>query len=53
MSFMGHESLSSTGQFMDSSTGMPDVSMFSVDNHTPLLEMFTDLPTPVSAMRCP
>ena len=53
MSFMGQESLSSTGQFIETSTGIPVVSMFSVVNHTPLLLMFSVLPVPVSAMRWP
>ena len=50
---MGHESFSKTGQFIDSSIGMPLVNMFSVLNQTPPLEIFTVLPTPVSAIRCP
>ena len=38
---------------MESSTGMPLVSMFSVLNQTPPLEMFMVLPAPVSAIRWP
>ena len=53
MSFIGQESLSNTGQFIESSIGMPLVSMFSVVNQTPPLEMFIVLPEPVSAMRWP
>jgi hypothetical protein len=53
MSFIGQESFSSTGQFMESSTGMPMVSMLSVVNQTPPLEMLMVRPAPVSAIRCP
>src|ERR1039457_4467113 len=50
---IGHDSFSRTGQVMESSTGMPLVSIFSVLNHTPPLETFMVRPTPVSAMRWP
>ena len=53
MSFIGQESLSSTGQFNDNSTGIPLVSMFSVENQMPPLEMFRVLPVPLSAIRWP
>ncbi len=50
---MGQESLRSTGQFMDNSTGMPGVRALSVENQIPALEMFWVRPKPVSAMRWP
>ena len=50
---MGQVSLSSTGQLMESSTGIPVVSMVSVVIHSPPLLMLVVFPTPVSAMRCP
>jgi len=48
---MGQESFNRTGQFMDSSIGIPVVSMLSVVNQTPPLEMFAVRPVPVSAIR--
>ena len=50
---MGHESFNRTGHVMDSSIGMPLVSIVSVLNQTPPLEIFIVRPTPVSAIRWP
>ena len=51
MSFIGQKSLRGTGQLKETSIGMPELSMFSVLNQMPPLDMFSVLPAPVSAIR--